>query len=270
MQDRNAEMVENLVQDFPTRNEYAQSGARLSDVMMWLNRDGGGSLMWAFDGQSLACYGRNVASVWAENNITIANYAAVAGRGGPYFTTDGVNQYLSIADNPLQESGAYKFLVWSWCYPTDITNSRTIAAKYVWATNNRSWVLRYDLTSTSFQWLCNATGAAGGNVTVASGHSAIITDTWYFVAGYFEPSTQMKIYVGANTDPSLTVTTLTAAVPASLFNGIAALTLGADGNPSTYFIGRNGIGLARANVPAANINSHVTRLFQATRWFYGG
>jgi len=270
MQDRNAEMVENLVQDFPTRNEYAQSGARLSDVMMWLNRDGGGSLMWAHDAQGAACYGGGSLSQWTQNNVTFANYAAVAGRGGPYVTLDGVNQYLSIANQAWQQAGAFSLLVWAWCYPTDLTNSRTLAAKYVWATNNRSWTLRYDFPSTDFLWLCNQTGPAGGNVTITSTYAAAVVDTWYFVAGYFEPSTQMKVYVGASTDPSLTITTLTVGVPALLFPSIAPLTLGADGNPSTYFIGREGIGLARVNVPAANINSHVTRLFQATRWFYGG
>lgn len=268
MQDRNAELVQNLTQDFARRNEFNESGARLADAMMWMNREGGGALMWAFDGQSVACYGGGSASQWAPNGgIDYSNYAATP-RGGPYITLDGAGEYLSIPNAPWQESLTSNFLVWTWCCPSDLSNSRTIVAKYVWATNNRSWYLRYDLTLSAFVWLSNQTGLAGGNVIIASTYAPVLADTWYFVGGYFEASTQMKICVASCTDARLTTTTLTAAIPAGLYDSIAPLTIGADGNPSTYFIGRAGAGLARANVPASHIEGCMSRLFQATRWFY--
>jgi len=242
------------------------SGWQLNSIFN-THRFGGGQLMWGFDGHSRAILSSPGGLAWTENAIADSNYRATT-YGGPNITLDGGAEYLSNTDANWQESTTYPFLVWSWCYPTDISANRMIAAKYLWSTNNRSWYLRYDLALTDFTFLCNATGLAGGNVVVPSTYGAVVADEWYFVAGYFEPSTLMRIYVGMNTDAGLTIDSLGVAVPASLYNGAADLTIGADGNPATYFLGNIGIVGARVNVPSAAIDDHVGMLFEMTKDIY--
>jgi len=271
-QDRNAELVNNLTQDFARRNEFNQSGARLSDVMMWLNRDGGGALMWAHDGQSPAFYGRAASAAatatWAANGgILIGNYSATV-NGGPYITLDGIGEYLSIADANWQETTTYSFLLWAWFYTDTLDVTQAIAAKWTGAGNLRSWFLRVSGTTNTLRWSTNPAGGGGANVDMDATH-VITASTFHFAAAYFQPSTLMRTFSGSANDGSLTIDSLTTGVPASVFNGAPGppLTLGAASGAS-FLSGRLGIGLVRANVPATNINSHVTRLFQATRWFY--
>jgi hypothetical protein len=269
MQDRNAEMVTNLTQDFTRRNEFNESGARLADTMTWMNRDGGGALMWGFSAQSVQNYGAGVGTTYTTAGaIDFTNYAATA-HGGPYITLDGVGEYLHATDATWQESGTLNFLVWFWVYPTVITTG-TVAAKWdANAGNLRSW--RIYLTDASvFGFQTNPTGGAGVGLALPS-TLTVTADTWYFVAGYLQPSTLQAIAVGAATDATLTYTSSTTGVSAGVFDGASDLYLGvlmAVAGLGSYFTGRLGIGLARANVPATNIQSHMTRLFQATKWFY--
>jgi hypothetical protein len=268
-QDRRAETVENLTQDFTTRNEFYESGARLSDAMMWLNRDAGGALMWAHDAQSPACYGGGSISQWTQNNIDFSNYAATA-NGGPYLTLNGVDEYLSILDAAWQESTTHNFFVWFWVYPTVITTG-TVAAKWdATAGAFRSWRV-YLTTANVFAFQTNNAGVPPG--LALSSTLTLSASAWYFVAAYLQPSTLQAIAVGAATDASLTYTATTTSVPAGLFDQAAALYIGAltgAAGVSGHYSGRIGVGLARANVPPTTIQSHMTRIFQATRWFYGG
>jgi hypothetical protein len=270
-QDRNAEMVENLTQDFTSRNEFYESGARLSDAMMWLNRDAGGGLMWAFDGQSTACYGRGSTASWGEGAVVdLSNYAVVTGRGGPYVTLNGVDEYLFILDAAWQESTTHNFFVWFWVYPTVITTG-TVAAKWdATAGAFRSWRV-YLTTANVFAFQTNNAGVPPG--LALSSTLTLSASAWYYVAAYLQPSTLQAIAVGAATDASLTYTSTTTSVPAGLFDQAAALYIGAltgAAGVSGHYSGRIGVGLARANVPPTTIQSHMTRIFQATRWFYGG
>jgi len=279
MQDRNAELVQNLTQDFARRNEFNESGARLADAMRWINREGGGVLMWGFTGQSAENMGEGVAgNPWATiGPINFSDYAATP-NGGPYVTLDGATQYYYRGDAVWNESTTNPFLVWFWAYTTDTTTEKTLTCKWdTWGGNNRrSW--RLYLTGTAvpagtnvFGFQCNDTGLLGGGLSVAS-TLAPTNNTWYFVGGYFEPSTLQVIAVGAATDTTLTYTSATSSVPNQLFDGAPGsdMYIGALKGAAAYdyWPGKIGIGLARANVPSARIQGHMARLFQATKWFY--
>ena len=163
-------------------------------------------------------------------------------------------------------------MVPDWCYPTTLgVSDRTIAAKWESVGNQRSWILRWQTAfgADAFQFITNDNGLVGNNVYISSSYAETL-DAWHFVAGYYKASTIQKVYVAQSTDGALTIDQLTTGVPASLLSGTADLTIGATTTPSDYFAGSLGVGLERANVPSTNIDSHVTRLFQATRWFYGG
>ena len=268
MQFRNEEHNDNQTDQFLDRNKFHHDGARLADSMMWLNRNGGGSLMWAFDGQSTACYGGGSTDTWVPSGIDFGNYAATA-NGGPYVVLNGTDEYLSITDQPWQESDTFNFLVWGWAYSTDIASGRTFLSKWdAQGVDERSW--RLYLTGASvFGFQCNPNGAGGFGLALSS-TLALSNDTWYFVAGYLQPSTLQAIGVGAATDTSLTYTSTTTDVPASVVDLNSALYVGAllTAAGLAYWPGRAGVALARANVPAANIQSHLTRIFASTRWFY--
>ena len=197
------------------------------DAFLDRHRYGGGKLRWTFSGHSTQIGGSAIGgAVWTENNIDDSNYACALTGGGPYIALDGGNEYLSSADAAWQETGVEEFLVFGWCYLTSLANNGIIAAKYDSDANTRSWRLSYDTGTRNFMFLCNATGLVANDVTVISTYATVVVDTWYFVAGYFQPSTLMRIYVGANDDTATVVDSLAVGVPASLFNGAALLTIG--------------------------------------------
>lgn len=233
-----------------------------------MHRYGGGKLIFGFDGQTKDMIGR-ASNDWTENNITFANYAACEVGAGPYIRLNGIDEYLSHADEAGTETGAEELFIWGWCYAESLsTTNRTIAAKYLPAGDQRSWQLYYDLAATDFAFICNATGPVGGNITVTSTYGSVAIEGWYFVAAYYEANSLMRIYVGHNTDTALTVDSLAVGVPITLFDGNAELTIGANDTPAEYWNGKIGIEFGRVNVPVGNIDDHANMLFRSTLPFY--
>ena len=275
MQDRNAEMVENLVQDFATRNEFAQSGARLADVMQWQNRDAGGALLFGFEGQSVLNYGAGAAASapWVFNNLGYGDFEAVPSRGGPYCIFDGTaaNEYLSIASAAWMNVLGLSLLVWAWVdVDTMLAANMTVAARWLVAGNQRSWWLYLNTSTGRFELLMSGDGTA--EVTAVS-TVAVGTSGFYFVAVHYEPGTSVTFGVAAASAHTLAggVNEVTASIPAALFNPTADLTIGSiSGGPSNWWDGYIGAGLGRVNVPVTSIASHMARLYGATYWLYGG
>ena len=268
---RNSEHDDNQADEFLRRNELKHSTVQIADSMMWLNRDGGGSLLWAFDGQGPACYGRGSTSQWTENGtLDISSYEAVTGRGGPFVVLDGATDYLSIADAPWQEATTNNFLVWGWVNSNHIDVDMAIASKWDETGNLRSW--KTHLASSAFTFTCNSTGVGGADSVVTSTVTPV-DGAWYFVAGYLQPSILQSIGVAAAADTSLTYTANTTTPAAGVFDGVNTdLFVGALTGAvaaEEWWDGLLGVGLMRANTPADSIRSHMTRIFASTRWFYG-
>jgi len=267
---RNSEHDDNQADEFLRRNELKHSTVQMADSMMWLNRDGGGSLLWAFDGQGPACYGRGSTDQWTEQgSIDIPSYEAVVGRGGPYVVLDGATDYLSIGDDVWQESTTNNLLVWFWVNSNHIDVDMAIASKWDETGNFRSWKLH--LSSSAFTFTCNSTGVGGAD-SVATSTRVPVDGGWYFVAGYLQPSALQSIGVAAASDVSVTYNANTSTPAAGVVNDVADLFVGAltEGAVAQWWDGFLGVGLARANTPPASIRSHMTRIFASTRWFYGG
>lgn len=270
---RNAEMVENLTQDFTGRNEFTQDGARLGAAIPWINRDGGGGAMWGFTGQSRQNLGEGVQVHWTPAvSITYANYAATA-NGGPYVSLNGA----ALSDGYTNPNAAWQyagvagqFLVWKWAkLGTVAAANMTITAKYD-GVNQCAWWLGYNVTAGVFQWICNGTGAAGTDVILQSSVS-VSTGVWHFVAGYYDPGVSMTIAVAAASAGGMSgaFNTLTGAtIPASLWNSTADLTIGQISGGGLWWDDAIGVGMSRAYVPTTNIQGHMARLFGETKWFY--
>ncbi|HUW08538.1 MAG TPA: hypothetical protein VM537_02370, partial [Anaerolineae bacterium] len=179
------------------------------------HRFGGGMLLWEFDGHSRQVGGSMpCGGTWVQVSHTATAYRATT-YGGPNVTLDGAADYLRVGDDVALEIGTNKFLVYGWVYASAWDAENTVASKFnTNGVDERSWRLFYSAGPADFVFGVSATGLGGSVVEATSTYGGPPVDTWHFVAGYFEPSTTLNIYVGANTDASLVVDKVVAAVPA--------------------------------------------------------
>jgi hypothetical protein len=250
---------------FTTRDEFTLDGARLLSAVLAMHREGGGRLIEGWMADSRQAHGE-AAGAWVNPNIASGDYRATA-NGGPLVNLDGATQYFIITDAGWQEADTLPIFAWRWVSLASLASDQCILAKWVTTTANRSWKLWYNSAAGAFEFVTNVTGAAAQDVPVTSIYAEAI-DTWYFVGGYWLASTIQTVYVGAADDAVLTPTDLVAGVSASVFDGTAPLTQGANGNPANYLNGRLGVGHTRFNVPQAGVDGYAARLFQMTRAFY--
>lgn len=275
-QTRNDDRTRELAADFLRREEFYQDGARILNAAQTLHRNGGGHLRWCWLADS-----QYIPNGWGGGNSfddwnVGESYAATA-NGGPYGMFNNGN-WLQKEHAAWQQVCYYQddipFLVWHWCIAEDLNpmGNHTITSKYQKLNDNRAWVLWWDAVAGAFQFVINDNGAAPNDVAVTSSY-AETTGVWYFVAGYAIPGTLLRIYVGAADDTALTPDSVVAGVPGVIWEAAdAPLAIGCSfgnaGNTENFWDMFIGIGAARTNVPSAEIDMHVTRLFQATKWFY--
>jgi len=274
VQKRNPDAVGLLSADLLSADEFNYSGIHILTIARSMHRDGGGRLMLGWLGDNGMLYTPGGSVVMNEISVADANYAATI-NGGPYVALDGANDFLILNDAAWQEPGANTFLVWTWFrFSAVMANFQICVGKYDGGVNC-SWMLYWHNVSQLFAFLTNQTGNFANNVIVQTTHT-VAPNTWYFAAGYFQPSTLMRIYVGEPNDAALTIDSLAVGIPASCFNGVADLCIGGvwfggiwpAGWPGWFWNGRLGLIHARTNVPAATVDSYVTRAFHLTRRLY--
>lgn len=269
-QQRNQQMVDLLTPDFITRREYYLSGARLQEALYMPTPHGGGRRRWAWDacsGEILSCF--TGLTLLTETNISNADYE-VTRYGAPCVSLDGATEYYAIADSAWQEGGAENFFVWGWFRFDAFAGAMGLISKVDTGSDLRSWMLYYTGAAGSFSWLVNSTGLAAANVIVSSSVAEVV-DTWYFIAGFYQPSTLIRIFVGAASDMSLTVDSNAVGIPASLFNGAAPFGIGCYHNVGAATALLDGYVSQNAgwgNTPAADINSVATYIWARTKSKY--
>jgi len=281
-QKRNDEMIRLLSGDFPTRYDWQSNPAQMVGALQMMHRsyDGsmgiGGALMYSWPGDRLAVDSFIGSQALTSLNLVQGDFGVTA-NGAPYVNLDGVTEAAYVADASWQEVTSHTFFVWHWCRTTTLASSHYVVSKYDLTGNNCSWALLHDNAVTSFIFRVNGTGISANNVDATLSYTEL-TNTWYFVAGYYNPSTLTRVFVGAATDSTLTVGSKTVGVPASLYDGTAPLCLGSAFNNAPTLLspwsGLLGIGGARINVGTGTaasypeINAYAARLFHMTRWFY--
>jgi hypothetical protein len=276
---RDAEKVREYTADFVTRKEHFLSGSRLGAPLNE-NRHGGGALMYALSADHPA-----IESYIGSQQLTAPGFTipgagftrwAATTNGGPYVHLNGTTQALYIADATWQEATTNNLLVWHIVNLQSAPSpgaSMAIASKFDTNAGNRSWSLQITNAAgtLNFEWLCNPTGLGPANVVVTSSIAAS-TNTWYYVAGFFQASTLQRIFVGATTTNVPTPDSLVAGIPATLHNGSAPLGIGARFNTAPTlnqpWNGYIGIGGARIAIPSTNINAHVNQLFAEAQTKY--
>lgn len=168
----------------------------------------------------------------------------------PYAALDGATQFFSRADEAgLDLSAGFTAGGWFYC---DAVAAQTVLSKYATAGNQRCW--RIDLLATgAAQLAVSEDGIA--SVLIASAADAVAAETWTYLAGRFEPSVEMSIWVGAEK------TARVAGVPASAFKVTAPFMVGGV-NAAASLAGRAAlVWLSAAPLPDAVIKNvyHQTR-----------
>lgn len=157
----------------------------------------------------------------------------------------------------------------------DITGGLTIMA----------WV-RFDATASATEFVACKWGASnisygiwrssdgtgrfgvsvnGTTITLALTANTLAANKWYFLAGRYSPSAQVKIWDGSISN--LRTAENTTSIPASLFNGTALFGIGARSGGADYLNGRiSRVALCNMAVP----DQFIDVVFQRTRQIYPG
>ena len=164
-----------------------------------------------------------------------ANGYAV-GMNGMAFNAEGTDDYISCGNGTnLQITGALSFS--AWVNPSGTVNSPQIIAGKEGSGTDRSWWCSFNKAAGTqpFHFLTSSDGAAYVEATT-SGDPANFVNQRTHVVFVYVPSASMSIYVNGALG-----TTVTASIPASLFNAAESLAIGARRQSATaisFFSGK--------------------------------
>lgn len=175
---------------------------------------------------------------WARLDGGVANWADISGTES-YIINKGLTlgTWVKFGNAP----GVSEFIIGKW----DAVSGNQRAYRII---RNADGTIRF---------IVSVDGTAA---TVIDSTAVTAAGIWYFVAGRFDPSTTLDIFVQSDKD------TLAAGVPASIFDSTAAVTAGSYHTGGQYLTGRLSLAfLTAANQPDVILFS----LFQQTRAMFG-
>jgi len=171
----------------------------------------------------------------------------------PYASFNGTTQYFTRADEAgLDITGGLTLGLWAWV--ADPTLGGTFMAK-MGAAGNYSYLL--DISASAARFLVSSDGTAVASV---SGSSSILASYWHFFAGRFTPNNELAVFYNGEE------TTNIVGVPAAIFNGSAAFTIGARSVPSNFLQGRVALAFLCA---AALSDAVILNFYNQTRALLG-
>lgn len=243
----------------------------LLDSLYLHNAYGGGQSLWVWNPTNLYVSSFNGTDEWGTLNNEPTDWQVTA-NSGPFVDFDGSNECLYILDETWQEVTVSTALIWLWIKADTLTAGSDHAFVAKWNTvgsESRGWMLFWSDTYSAFSFAISSDGTAA-NVKHVESSVTEATGTWYFIAGYFEPSSKIKIYVGASSDTDLTANTTTHAVTCTDIG--ADLVCAASGkygvDLTRYFDGKIGCMAAWRGIPTTNIDTCVETIFDRTKAFY--
>ena len=174
-----------------------------------------------------------------NNDVAQTNYTDLA----PYIELDGQSQYLSRADGgqanwaditglePYVNAAVRGLALGGWFYFDEAPGApEVLMAKWDDGTPLRSYILRRTVAGLA-EFAVSNNGVAVSSVTSAG--TVLQSNTWYFIAGRFHPSTELKLWVDEATFTAATAV-------ASIWDSGVAFTVGryADAVSGGYLNGR--------------------------------
>ena len=140
---------------------------------------------------------------------------------------DGTSDYLTVPDGSWIPTGAQTWACW---IKIGTLGTDTFFNHNVGAGNQRS-VNFITVASGAVEFVISQNGAA--TQKAGTGTSAVSAGTWYHVAGTFDPSTSLKLYI----DGTLSVTNTTS-IYSSVKDSTADIGIGANGLGQAPFDGK--------------------------------
>jgi hypothetical protein len=243
----------------------------LLDALYLPNAGGGGEQMFAWEGISGRLQTSYGSAVWLVQGGPYPTSFGCTNQGGPYRDFDGGTNAMLIFDSGVpedqwQEPTGNTFLLWAWVNADVLaTTNRTVLAKWE-ASGKYQYILYWDVTVGAFRFVISGNGT---NTTVVDSSIAESTGVWYFIAGFYNPSTLLRIYVAPATASALTINSNTTSIPASIKDSTSPLEFGQFAGGS-FWDGKIGVCAAWRGMPAASVDDYVELLFNKTKQFYGG
>ncbi len=183
------------------------------------------------------------ASAAGKTRLRAVLMAAAANQA--YLTTTGAGDFKF-------NRGAGALTVSGWVKATALTNAATLASLYTTTGNKRVWFFDVS-TAGKARFAINTDGTSGGTL-IATSTATLVTGTWYFLVGYYNPTTgKIGIIVNAGTPDETTAS-------AGMFvtTGIA-MNIGAQESSATVSAALQDIGFWSRNLST----SEVARLYNS-------
>ena len=133
---------------------------------------------------------------------------------------------FDIRGNEAYIGSSYRGLTMgAWVYFNDTGQTHSIMGKWSTVAGNRSYLLHCTASNKLRMLVCGD----GTNFDFVEYPTSITAQKWHFIVGRFDPSTEVKIWV--NDDSEIEV----ASIPATLHDGTASFTVGAEGTSPAPF-----------------------------------
>lgn len=178
-----------------------------------------------------------------QNSLTNTNLALFS-YGTPGLSAwcqyNGTTQYHSIADNAAHDilgtetylAGTVRGLsIGMWVRPLALTGATNrMFTKGTTTGNARAYGLRQN-ASDQFAFAISDNGT--NDTSINSSPFSFSANTWYFVVGIYEPSTDITLYVGSSEEGFQSYVNSTS-IPASLNNSATGLAIGAQADGTSF------------------------------------
>jgi len=175
--------------------------------------------------------GPNPAEDSSFSSSSSIEFSSFSSSSGPNSAADfnGIDQYLSIADNTSLSMGDIDMSITLWVY---LDNKATVTFISKWiqtGSNNKEYMVSYDAPSDRLQFLVSGDGVTT-NFVRAHNYGAPKTDTWYLVTAWHD-SVNNEIGIRVNDGVQNTVSHST-----GIYDGLSPFRVGAFDSPITGFL----------------------------------
>lgn len=253
------------------RNDFEQSGARLTNIVLGYHKMIGGLLRynWTAAFLFITYYPLNQNSLPDVVSFGLTEYVVTTLRSGPYIALDGTKlaRWNAAGWQDFPTTGA---CFWTWFYADSLAGDMYVLSKWDYGNNNRSYCLRWNNATGALEFAMSSDGTAAAQV-VATSSATITAGQWYFAGGFWRDSDDWGIAVGKTGDIDLTIDS-SASAPVAAFVSAVPLLLGAAFNGGAYAdYWDGGIGpvqMRETLVTAAEQQDYLREVFHETEPFY--
>jgi len=197
--------------------------------------------------------------------------------GAPTYSQDGIIPFIAMGGSgrlvrsdeaDLDITGGESYVasatqgltLGGWFYVVTLDDYDRFMAKYDGTTERSYWLYEGTTAQERATFGISSDGAATGTVSVSSANGSVPASVWRFIAGRFDPSTSLDVFVNA------VKATNTTSIPATIYSGSADFAIGANGDGTNAITARIALAFLCA---AAVSDGTVEALYQATRGMFG-